>query len=70
MILFLLIRQEERQLASAGHLTCRGEINPFVGAYIKVVFLYFFWIGPLKTSSIGRCWNPGIFSTQKSNGFV
>lgn len=36
--LFPLIREEERQLVSNGHLTFRGEINPFLGAYIKVCF--------------------------------
>lgn len=39
MNLLLLIREEERHLVSTGRLTFRGEINPFIGAYVKVGFL-------------------------------
>lgn len=51
MFMFMLIRVENRQLASTKHLTFKGEINPFAGAYIKVVFLYFIQTEELK----GRC---------------
>lgn len=68
--IFLLTKEEERQLVSTGCLTFRGEINPLLGPSVKVVFLYFFWFEALKKSSISKCWNLGILSTQKSHGFV
>lgn len=51
MTLFMLTRVKNRQLASTRCLTFKGEINPFAGAYIKVVFLYFIQTEELK----GRC---------------